>query len=187
MLLLKICLVGESFVGKTSIRKRFLGERFDTSYLITIGADFAVKTVQGANETLRFQIWDLAGQAKFTNVRDLYFRGSLGALVVFDITRPETLPVIDKWIDELYKNSGKGSVPIILLGNKSDLKDECEQPVNPDDAATFMNEMKEKYKTDIKYLDTSAKTGLNVEEAFLQLGELILQDSELYITKEENI
>ncbi|MFW9994407.1 MAG: Rab family GTPase [Candidatus Odinarchaeota archaeon] len=183
MLLVKICLLGEAAVGKTSLRRSFLGERFDTSYLITIGADFAVKTVQrkDGKETIRFQIWDLAGQAKFSNVRDLYYRGSLGALTVFDITRPETLNVLEFWIDELYKCAGKVPVPVIVLGNKTDLRNECDNPVDPTEAENFAKAMTKKYDIGIIYMETSAKEGLNVEKAFIELGNRIIEDSRLYL------
>ncbi|MHA2296043.1 MAG: Rab family GTPase [Candidatus Hodarchaeales archaeon] len=181
MLLVKICLLGEAAVGKTSLRRVFLGERFDSSYLITIGADFAVKTVEMGSETIRYQVWDLAGQAKFSNVRDLYYRGSLGALIVFDITRPDTLQVLDSWIEELFRSAGKGPVPIIILGNKTDLRDECDDPVDKETIDRFVISVKEKYDTQIDYLDTSAKEGLNVGKAFMQLGNMIIEDTKMYL------
>jgi small GTP-binding protein len=183
MLLVKICLLGEDSVGKTSLRRLFLGERFDSSYLITHGADFAVKTVEMGkeNEPIRFQVWFLAGQAKFSNVRDLYYRGSLGALLVFDITRLETLHTLDKWIKELFKSSGKGPLPIIILGNKSDLRDECDNPVDKETIDKFVSSVKEKYDVQVDYLDTSAKDGLNVDKVLIQLGNMIIEDTKMYL------
>ena len=176
---MKICLLGEGAVGKTSLRQRFLGKGFETSYLITLGADFATQTIEIDQETLRYQIWDLAGQATFSSLRSLYYKGSVGALLVFDVTRPETLLALDNWIDGLYRHSNK--VPLVLLGNKTDLKDNCDNPVEPDEAREYARKQEEKrgIENKITYLDTSALTGLNVHEAFTTLGERIIADGEL--------
>jgi small GTP-binding protein len=171
---MKICLLGEGSVGKTSIRKRFLGEGLDSSYLITIGADFAVKTVEHGQKAYCFQIWDLAGQPSYSSIRDLYYKGSLGALIIFDLTRPETLPVLEKWVDDLYKYSYKA--PLILLGNKSDLKESRNRLVESEEVENFIMNIKEKFGVDIPYFETSALTGHNIDETFLKLGEVVLED-----------
>ncbi|MHA2298014.1 MAG: Rab family GTPase [Candidatus Hodarchaeales archaeon] len=180
MLLMKICLLGEGAVGKTSIRQRYLGLGFDSNYLITLGADFAVKTVEGKN-TFRFQIWDLAGQPSFSGIRDLYYRGSLGALIVFDLTIPETLPALDKWVDELYKHSSQ--VPLILIGNKADLKDDADEVIKLEEIEDYRNMLKEKRGSDIPYVETSALTGQNIDEAFLKLGETIFDEGKWKLDK----
>ncbi|MFW9995982.1 MAG: Rab family GTPase [Candidatus Odinarchaeota archaeon] len=169
---MKICLLGEGAVGKTSIRQRFLGYGFDSSYLITLGADFAVKTIESTEYTYRFQIWDLAGQQSFSGIRDLYYRGSLGALIVFDLTRPETLPALENWVDGLYKHSN--GAPLILLGNKADIAEET--TISPDEITEFLDLLKGKRGFDVPYFETSAVSGKNIEEAFLLLGETIFRE-----------
>ena len=124
--ILKITLLGDGAVGKTSIRNRYMGRGFKESHLMTIGADFAAvdKTVKYNDKDyhVTFQIWDLAGQARFTEVRQRFYFGSLGGLLLFDITRPESFSNIPNWLNEIWKNSGTGAVPIVLIGNKSDLR-----------------------------------------------------------------
>ncbi|MFW9995983.1 MAG: Rab family GTPase [Candidatus Odinarchaeota archaeon] len=168
---MKICLLGEGAVGKTSLRQRYLGEKFSSNYQMTIGADFAVKTVEKEDLVYRFQVWDLAGQESFSSIRDLFYKGALGALIVFDMTRPETLPILEKWIDGFYKHNDKA--PLILLGNKSDLKSVSEHVVKDDEINGFIKQL-EKRGVNVPYFETSAVSGQNVEEAFLLLGDRIL-------------
>jgi small GTP-binding protein len=132
------------------------------------------------NEPIRFQVWIPSGQAKFSNFRDLYYRGSLGAFLVFDITRSETLHTLDKWIEELFRSARIDPVPIIVLGNKSDLRDECDDPVDKETIDRFLISVKEKHGTQVDYLDISAKEGLNVDKAFVQLGNMIIEDTKKY-------
>ncbi|MHA2055630.1 MAG: Rab family GTPase, partial [Candidatus Hodarchaeales archaeon] len=174
LLLMKVCLLGDGAVGKTALRERYLGKQFSSGYVMTIGADFAVKKTEikenggSSSQTVKFQIWDLAGQPRFNSVRELYYKGSHGGLLVFDITRRDSFNNLFAWIEELYKNSGRGTMPITLLGNKVDLRDETEDPVTAEEAKEFIKVIKKKYdmKFDVPYLETSAKTGENVDESF---------------------
>ncbi len=169
---MKVCLLGDGAVGKTALRERYLGKQFSTGYVMTIGADFAVKkteiNTEEGKKSIKFQIWDLAGQPRFHSVRELYYKGSHGALLIFDITRRDSLTNLNSWIDELYRNSGRGIMPITFLGNKVDLRDEVDDPITQDEALEFIKKVKEEYKIDFEmpYLETSAKTGVNVDESF---------------------
>ncbi|GAH18843.1 unnamed protein product [marine sediment metagenome] len=120
-LFLKVILAGEAEVGKTSLRRSYLGEGFVKNHLQTIGADFASlsKTIKDYN--VLFQIWDVAGQDIFENVRMLYYKGTLGALMVFDATKIVTFRALNRWIEELEKGTERGIVPFFILGNKMDL------------------------------------------------------------------
>ncbi|MHA1347857.1 MAG: Rab family GTPase [Candidatus Heimdallarchaeaceae archaeon] len=118
----KISLLGEGAVGKTSLRRIYLGESFKEGYMMTIGADFAVKKMSLNHVEYTLQIWDLAGQQRFSAVREVYYRGTAGALLVFDISRPETYEVLPNWLHELIRNNKNRIVPIVLIGNKADLR-----------------------------------------------------------------
>jgi small GTP-binding protein len=176
---MKICLLGDGAVGKTALRERYLGKQFSSGYVMTIGADFAVKKTQIATEegkkNVKFQIWDLAGQPRFNSVRELYYKGSHGGLLVFDITRRDSFTNLTSWIEELYRNSGRGIMPITLLGNKVDLRNEVEDSITPEEAQAYIEEIKGQYDInfDVPYLETSAKTGENVDESFNTLAQTI--------------
>ena len=176
---MKVCLLGDGAVGKTALRERYLGKQFSSGYVMTIGADFAVKkskimTEEGEKE-VKFQIWDLAGQPRFNSVRELYYKGSHGGLLVFDITRRDSFSNLMNWVDELYKNSGRGKMPLTVLGNKVDLREEVDDPVTKEEVFTFIKELKEAkgIPYEITYLETSAKTGANVDESFKILATSI--------------
>ncbi|MFX0090439.1 MAG: Rab family GTPase [Candidatus Hodarchaeota archaeon] len=185
---LKMVLCGDGAVGKTSLRERFLGKGFSTSYLQTIGADFATADKQIAiminNQPqvriARYQIWDLAGQSSFENVRKTYYEGCLGSLMVFDITRRDSFENLPHWLDELWKFSKRGKIPLVLLGNKADMREQVPDCVTNEEIYAFleklnnMPEFKDK-KIRIPYFETSALTGLNVEQAFTAIGDLIMK------------
>ena len=173
--MIKLVLIGDAAVGKTSIRKRYLGEGFQKEHLATLGADFAATTRNLGEYQIKYQIWDLAGQPMFKNVRPKFFRGCFGALAVLDVTRRETFLNLGSWIEELYQFSGKGIIPIIILANKMDLVDE--QKVTIKEVETFVEELNKntkKHSIENFYLETSAKTGLNIDKAFEILGEYII-------------
>ena len=176
---IKIALLGDGGVGKTSIRKSYLGEAFSSEYLLTLGADFAMKTtsLNSSKEPkqIKFQIWDLSGQLRFSQVRQGYYNGCFGGILIFDRTRPETLDNTMNWLTELWKNSGKGPVPFLILGNKSDLVKENNELDKKARlwAKTFTEETENLKGFSVSYLQTSAKTGQNVEKAFNILAKQI--------------
>ncbi len=169
----KISLLGEGAVGKTSIRRRYLGESFKEGYMMTIGADFAVKKMVHKNVDYTLQIWDLAGQQRFSAVREVYYRGTAGALLVFDIARPETYSVLPNWLHELIRNNKNRIVPLVLIGNKADLRESTPNSVPKEYAQEYADQLSEWSGFYIPYIETSAKTGLNVETVFSVLTENI--------------
>ncbi len=178
---LKIILIGDGAVGKTSIRRQYLGEGFRNDYQMTIGADLASKespVLYSGGRQVKYLIWDLAGQPRFEGVRKAYYMSAMGAIVVFDTTRVESFQNIVGWMNEFWKLNGRGPVPIIILGNKADLRDEGIIGVSDAKARKFAQTLshvaKEYRGFDIHYLPTSAKTGLNINLAFELLGEAIL-------------
>ena len=174
-LMLKIALLGDAAVGKTSLRRRFMGESFSTQHLMTIGADFSTTKMAIDESNITFQLWDIAGAQGFSSIRSQFYRGVKGALCVFDVTRQETYLNIPNWINELWQHNGTGQVPIILLGNKSDLRTNSSVP--KESAEVYAKQIEEAMTLPyrISYLDTSAKTGLNVNHAFEALGRQMLR------------
>ncbi|MCG3218361.1 MAG: GTP-binding protein [Candidatus Heimdallarchaeota archaeon] len=175
---LKIVLLGDAAVGKTSIRRRYLGQGFQVSHHATIGADFSATVREIDEYKMNFSIWDLAGQQTFESVRTMYYRGCFGGLILFDVTDESSFENLKGWIDELWKNSGRGKIPFILLGNKYDLAEEGKEIVSDEKINQFiekLNQEAEENDFKITYLTTSAKTGLNVDEAFNILGRTIMK------------
>ena len=173
----KIALLGDGAVGKTALRRAYLGEGFKSEYLMTIGADFALKEVTIDNNKIKFQIWDLAGQPRFSNVRESYYNGCFGALIVFDRTRPDTFTSILQWLNELWKGSNVGPIPFVLLGNKSDLLDNesLKMDIQADKLMqTFNSETVVRKGFETRYFCTSAKTGLNISTTFEYLAQQVL-------------
>lgn len=174
--MIKLVLIGDAAVGKTSIRQRYLGHGFQKEHLTTLGADFAATTREVGDYQIKYQIWDLAGQPMFKNVRPRFFKGCFGSLAVFDITRRDTFLNLGNWIEESYQYSGRGVVPVIILANKTDLEEK--QEVTKEEAQEFVEKLNKKtmsHSIENFFLETSAKTGLNIEKAFEILGQYIIE------------
>lgn len=177
-MLFKVVLLGDGAVGKTSLRERYLGKNLSSNYLMTIGADFAVKTAVVDGKSVRFQIWDLAGQKHFVHVRSLYYRGALGGLLVYDVTRMTSYQNIKTWVREFYENNEHHHVPLVLLGNKIDLRDKYPEAIPPEMGKKLASELTKHIDLPgitVPYFETSAKDGINVDEAFEALGRNILK------------
>jgi small GTP-binding protein len=162
----KIILIGDSNVGKTSIRKRYLGEGFEKRYMTTLGADFAIKRM-GDNV---LQIWDLAGQSIYKNVRSGYYKGAEGVIIAFDISRITTFENISNWIDELHTQRDT-TIPMILVGNKADLRSDSISCVDNDAAIIYSEELTNWSGYKVPYVESSALTGENIDSIFYQLIE----------------
>ncbi|MFX1284848.1 MAG: Rab family GTPase [Promethearchaeota archaeon] len=178
MTVFKIALIGDGGVGKTSIRERYLGNGFKTQYLLTVGADFAMRDDHINGYQVRYQIWDLAGQQRFDGVREAYYTGCVGALLVYDVSRPDSFFNMPKWINELWTNNGRGRVPIVVVANKIDLCDTLDNTVSPLQGRTFTKNLSNLTEPDgfmCHFIETSAKTGINVPQAFSVLGVNILK------------
>lgn len=182
---IKAVLIGDGAVGKTSLRERYLGRGFSANYMMTIGADFALKQVKVRNnqtdsiQTINVQIWDLAGQVHFSKVRTLYYKGLKGLLAVFDVTRDTSYTNLLNWVNEIKTVvPDTTKIPVILIGNKIDLRIEGEpshiSPELGEKMADQFSELLSDGKLKVNYVETSAKTGENVEAAFSKLVETIV-------------
>lgn len=177
--LLKVVLLGDGGVGKTSLFNRFMGKGFKANYLMTIGADFGVKKVNLQDHgEVKFLVTDVAGQPHFKEVRKTFYQGTSGALIIVDVTRPETFKNSIHWLNEAWTH-GPGPFPVIFLGNKNDLRSQMAQSVSHDRIRILTDVLsREAQRTkgfSVPYLPTSAKTGLNVDLAFETLGKDIVQ------------
>ncbi len=153
--LFKCIVLGDGGCGKTALTVRFSQGYFQESYKMTVGVDFSVKLLEVAQKRAKLQIWDTGGQERFSFVRPLYYRGAMGALLVFDVTNRESFDHLPNWVEELESNAGK--VPYVLIGNKIDLP----RAVGSDEAWAFCQQMGIPY-----YYETSAKTGEAVGDCF---------------------
>lgn len=173
VMVLKICLIGSWGVGKTSLRKQFMGDlRLKKNYMPTIGADFSLKSLDIGDESYQLLIWDIAGGEKFENVRDVYFQGAFGALLVFDLTRKDSFDDLISWVESIEGSTLSKGVPLILLGNKKDLAPtELNQDISNKEIEELMTMLNERYKNQftIHYFDTSIISGLNIDRSFITL------------------
>ncbi|KAB5543497.1 hypothetical protein PHYPO_G00079870 [Pangasianodon hypophthalmus] len=160
--LYKILVIGDLGVGKTSIIKRYVHQTYSTNYRATIGVDFALKVLNWDSETVRLQLWDIAGQERFGNMTRVYYREAMGAFIVFDVTRPTTFEAVTKWKEDLDSKltlaNGK-SITTVLLANK------CDQ--SKDILVNNGLKMDQFCQENgfVGWFETSAKENLNINEA----------------------
>jgi len=174
--LFKVVVIGDGAVGKTSITVRICHGQFDGEYLMTIGVEFGMKTCNIKGKKVKIQVWDTAGQERFRFLQPAYYSGAHGALIVYDVTRRQSFENIPIWIGYLTGNVGN-TIPTILVGNKCDLEDL--RSVGVDEGEYLARHLSKHYQQDIPFFETSAKTNQNVEEVFLRLGSMML-DERLY-------
>lgn len=171
-------LLGEGGVGKTSIAKRYLKKGYEKDYIRTVGADFYSQkrtyALETGETTIRWLIWDLGGQPTFNEVRTMYYKGAKAALVVYDISRPETFYKLPDWINEFWKNAG-GSYPIALVANKIDLRNRARDTTSKKAGEKYARTLTNHTGYNVPYLETSAKENVNIDEAFEHLAHLIVE------------
>ncbi|KAJ3700109.1 hypothetical protein LUZ61_003814 [Rhynchospora tenuis] len=153
----KVVLIGDSAVGKSQILNRFARNEFLLDSKATIGVEFQTRTLVIQHKSVKAQIWDTAGQERYRAVTSAYYRGAVGALLVYDVTKRPTFEHIPRWLDELRAHADRNIV-IMLVGNKIDLQDQ--RAVTTEEAKEFAQ------KEGLFFLETSALQATNVETAF---------------------
>ena len=164
----KIVLVGDYGVGKSTSIHRFVEDKFRANYVPTLGVQITKKSFEIDEHSIDLMIWDVAGQDRYLMVRQRFYDGAQGILMLYDITRKSSLDNIKRWHKEVIKHTG--SIPVILIGNKIDLEDKRE--VYEDDVNGILQEN----NIDVKLkIETSAKEGLKTEKAFLFLVNYLIE------------
>lgn len=160
----KYIIIGDMGVGKSCLMQRFTEQRYKSDLPHTIGVEFGSVIVDVNGEAVKLQIWDTAGQERFRSVTRGYYRGSAGALLVFDVTRRATFAHISSWLADARSNTNPHAI-MMLIGNKTDLDDQRE--VSYEEAAKFAED------NNMLFVECSAKNGDNVDQAFLATARKI--------------
>ncbi|KAF8968232.1 ras family-domain-containing protein [Flammula alnicola] len=155
--LFKVVLIGDSGVGKSNLLSRFTRNEFNLESKSTIGVEFATRSINVDGKTVKAQIWDTAGQERYRAITSAYYRGAVGALLVYDIAKHATYVNVTRWLKEL-RDHADSNIVIMLVGNKSDLKHLRAVPT--DEAKAFSTE------NGLSFIETSALDASNVEAAF---------------------
>ena len=155
----KITVVGEPAVGKTTLVRSFTGKKLRDEYMPTLGVEITVKRMNVKETQVTLMMWDLAGQPQFKIVRPLYYKGSAGAVFMYDVTMPHTLARVDDWVHECF--SAVSGIPGVLIGNKIDLKESRIVDRSTAEARAA--------RLGLRYFETSAKLGQNIEAPLMWL------------------
>uniref|UniRef100_A0A1I8HIZ8 Ras-related protein Rab-7b n=1 Tax=Macrostomum lignano TaxID=282301 RepID=A0A1I8HIZ8_9PLAT len=165
-ILLKVIILGDSGVGKTSLMNQFVNRKFSNQYKATIGADFLTKELMVDDRVVTLQLWDTAGQERFQSLGVAFYRGADSCMLVYDVTQPNSFKTLDSWRDEFLIQASPrdpDNFPFVLVGNKIDLEN---RGVTKKRAAQWAQT-----KSNMPYFECSAKEAVNVEAAFMQLAK----------------
>ncbi|MFX0008031.1 MAG: Rab family GTPase [Promethearchaeota archaeon] len=167
----KIIVIGPAAVGKSSLIRRFSEDKFTLHYQFTIGVDFSTKIIEyDSDKKARLTIWDIGGQDRFKNLRRNFYIGTHGAVVVFDLTRVQTYSKMKEWVSDMNELIEE-KVPLVILGNKLDLISEIGEVIDRNEPKDYAD------KIGSIYIETSAKSGDNVQSAFVELTKMIVENS----------
>ncbi|KAL7672569.1 hypothetical protein ACOME3_007454 [Neoechinorhynchus agilis] len=168
--LFKVMLIGDSAVGKTCLMFRFTDNLYSDTFISTIGIDFKMKTVCIGDRAVRLQIWDTAGQEKFFNITRSYYRNADSIVLIFDVSRAESFNNVRRWMNNIEENAS-GSVHRILVGNKCDLENERVVTKSAGESLA--------HQYNIEYMETSAKSNINVNNLFLSVTNSLMLKTDI--------
>ncbi|KAF2200357.1 hypothetical protein GQ43DRAFT_441641 [Delitschia confertaspora ATCC 74209] len=173
--LLKVIILGDSGVGKTSLMNQYVNKKFSASYKATIGADFLTKEVLVDDRLVTMQLWDTAGQERFQSLGVAFYRGADCCVLVYDVNNSKSFDTLDSWRDEFLVQASPmdpESFPFVVIGNKIDVE-ESKRMISSKRAMTFCQS-----KGNIPYFETSAKEAINIEQAFETIARQALAQEE---------
>jgi small GTP-binding protein len=180
----KVCLIGDGYVGKTSVRRKYLGKVFKANYIATLGVDFAQKALWYDDTPTSLVIWDIAGQPVFQSLRKRYYEGCSGIILVYSVIDRASFDSASKWLVEAHGFMGR-LPPLIIAGNKIDLRPSHskEEVVSFEEGAEFAEKIGQKMNTPAIFIETSALTGENIDEAFDALTEMMFTGGKPAVSK----
>lgn len=169
--ILKLLLVGDSGVGKSCLLLRFVEDKFNPSFITTIGIDFRIRTIELDGKRIKLQLWDTAGQERFRTITTAYYRGATGIVMVYDVTDRRTFDNIKTWFQTVHQHANDDT-KLVLVGNKCD--EEELRDVSREEGEALAKEL------GILFFEASAKTNENVDDLFFKLAASILKDNANY-------
>jgi Ras-related protein Rab-8A len=172
---IKVIVIGDSMVGKTQLTIRFSEGTFSQQVMTTIGVDFKVKEVAVNGAKYKMQIWDTAGQERFRTITQSYYRRARGVVIVFDWSKPDSFQHLAGWFESLYEAQDKGSIPVVLVGNKDDL----DHQVTDEQAKAIAQQY------GVTLFSASAKEGRGINETFNRLAELVVNQLRAETNRQE--
>ncbi|PIA42113.1 hypothetical protein AQUCO_02100163v1 [Aquilegia coerulea] len=158
--LFKVVLTGDSGVGKSNLLSRFTRNEFSLDSRSTIGVEFGTRSLKVEGKTIKAQIWDTAGQERYRAITSAYYRGAVGALLVYDVTQHSTFENVKRWLKEI-REQGDPNMVLMLIGNKSDLRHLV--TISTEDGISFAE------RESLYFMETSALESTNVENAFVEV------------------
>lgn len=168
--LFRVIIVGDTGVGKSCLLLRFSEDKFNENHDVTIGVEFGTRSLKVENQTIKLQIWDTAGQESFRSITRSFYRRADGVILMYDITARHTFENCKHWLEEIKQN-GNSDVIIYLVGNQADLVSTGESAeVSRSDAEIFVRDNHLS-----GFMETSAKSGLNVDKTFLEFCKILVQ------------
>ena len=174
---LKILLIGDSYVGKTSLLLQYIDRECPENHMATIGVEFKDKIIQINKKNVKLQVWDTSGQERYRSITKNFYRNADGVMFICDVTKEKTFENIKNWLIDSEQNSNNSNFKKILVGNKIDLQKE--RVIDQEILKNFAN------KKNMKFYETSAKDGTNVDLIFTELAQLILEDKSDQQIKDE--
>lgn len=174
---MKLLMVGDSGVGKSCLLLRFVDDKFNPSFITTIGIDFKIKTIELNSTKIKLQIWDTAGQERFRTITTAYYRGAMGIIIVYDVCDQNSFDRVETWYKTVQQHA-KDDAQVIIVGNKCD--EEEGRVISTQQGEQLAESL------GVPFIEASAKTGVNVSDVFYKLSELILEKSGDEFTNQGN-